>query len=152
MATRSDKKFLVKLWVRTSKKTIFRMHCVQHHVSMMKIGEEYVKKALAEFNDSKIREIIDANHPTFISMKSTKDDYETLGIRLINDYWQKLGYFAVMYKTSVSKIASCIFEYSLSAYEMRDIFETHGLTFKKKKIKKKDKLLLSDFHNRLSER
>jgi hypothetical protein len=126
---RSDKKFGVKVWIKSHDKDIFRTHCFNHHLSMMFVAEKYVITCLADFPDKKLEEIIETHLDKFNSINSTKDGYEPLGFRLINEYWQKLAFFAVKYKTSVVKVASCIFEYCLSAYELRGIEEEYGLTF-----------------------
>lgn len=127
--TRSDKKFGVKLWVKTQDKLIFRSHCFEYHLSMMFVGEQYLITCLDDLHDAKIKTIIEERLGRFEKLKSKKDKHEVLGIRVTNKYWQKLAFFAVMYNTSVAKIASCIFDFALSSYEVRFIEAEFGLTF-----------------------
>lgn len=127
--TRSDKKFGVKVWVKTIEKDLFRTHCFRYHLSMMFVAEKYVKTCLEDLPDVKLEEIIEARFEEFNSMGKSEYDYEVLGFKIKNEYWQKLAYFAVLYKTSVAKIASCIFDYALESYELRNVEEQHGLTF-----------------------
>lgn len=127
--TRSDKKFGVKLWVKTQDKAVFRSHCFNYHLSMMFVGEKYLITCLNELPDHKLKTIIEERLNRFTNINSKRDKYETLGVRVVNSYWQKLAYFAVMYNTSIAKIASCIFDYALSSYEVRSVEEKYGLTF-----------------------
>ena len=109
VTTRSDKKFGVKLWVPAISKDLFRSRCFEYHLSMMFVGERYLTTLLDETSDEYLDYIIHARLDRFLNLKSQRDGYEILGIRLTNDYWQKLAYFAVRYRTSVAKIASCFF-------------------------------------------
>lgn len=127
MKTRADKKFNINLWVPKTDKDIFRLHCFEHHVSMMFIGEKYLTICLDAFNDPKLDDIIEANHDEFLG--SLQDSHEKLGIRVTNKYWQKLAYFAVRYHSTVAKIASCIFNYGLGAVELQNVQREYGLEF-----------------------
>lgn len=126
---RSDKKFPVKVWVKKQDKNLFRLNCFKYHLSMMFVGEKYLTTCLNDFHDDKLKNIIEDRLTFFYKMNSRRDNYETIGIKLTNKYWQKLAYFAVMYDTTVSKVSSCLFDYCLSAYELRGIEEQHGLNF-----------------------
>ena len=145
---RSDKKFLVKVWISESRKKLFRTHCFEHHLSMMFVGEKLLAKALHDLDDSQIRTIIDERLMMYKSIVSTKDNYEVLGIKITNNYWQRLAYFAVYYDTSVAKIGSCIFDYAIQAYEMREVWRLFGMEFKRKKGKK---MPMEEMEKRLSQ-
>lgn len=142
--TRSDKKFGVKVWVKTQDKDIFRTHCFQYHLSMMFVGEKYIITCLKDMSDAEIEKIIEARLDKFNRIKSERDGYEVLGIKITNDYWQKLAYFAVRYRTSVAKIGSCIFDYGLTSYELRGVEEEYGLTFSYNRKKRFQGKSLSD--------
>jgi hypothetical protein len=149
--TRSDKKFGVKVWVKTQDKLLFRSHCFQYHLSMMFVGEKYLITCLKEFPDSQLEYIIDRNLSTYTKFNSTRDGYETLGIHLTNEHWQKLAYFAVRYRTTVAKVASCLFEYCIGAYEVRGIEEEYGLTFNDNKRKRYKEKSREDINERVSD-
>lgn len=148
--TRSDKKFNIKVWVPSQDKDLFRSHCMEYHLSMMFVAEKYLIVCLREFSDPKLNQIIETNLESFNKMNSKSDGYEPLGIRLTNEYWQKLGYFAIRYKTSVAKIASCLFIYCLSSYELK-IEEEFGLVFKDNKRKRYKGLSREDINERTSD-
>lgn len=145
---RNDKKFPVKLWISSSRKKSFRLSCVEYHLSMMFVGEEFIVRALKDLSDSKIHEIITERINTFIRVRKATEEYNVLGIRLTNIWWQKLGYFAVYYDTSISKVASCIFDYASQAYELKTVYKQYG-TYTKKKRKKG--MSGENFNERLSD-
>lgn len=151
MATRSDKKFGVKVWVKTQDKDIFRSHCFQYHLSMMFVGEKYLTTALKDFPDNQIDEIVEGRLDKYNKMNSKKDSYEVLGINLTNTYWQKLAFFAVRYRTSVAKIGSCIFDYCLSSYELRGLEEEYGLVFNYNRKKRFEGKTREDLNERTSD-
>jgi hypothetical protein len=148
--TRNDKKFPVKVWVKEQDKTLFRRHCFEFHLSMMFVGEQYLRTALTEFPDKQIEEIIESRLEKFYKMNSQRDNYEVIGIHLHNNPWQKLAYFAVMYKTSVAKVASCIFDYCLSSYELQ-IEEEFGLQFNENRKKRMKELGTESRYERTSD-
>jgi hypothetical protein len=148
---RSDKKFGVKVWVKSQDKDLFRTHCFEYHLSMMFVAEKYLTTCLDEFSDAKLYSIIEKRLDKYLHMKSTRDEYEVLGLKLTNNYWQKLAYFAVRYKTSVAKIASCLFEYCLSAYEIRGIEEKYGLVFNYNRRKNLKTRSMEDLDTRVSD-
>lgn len=148
---RSDKKFGVKVWVQSVNKDLFRSHCLRYHLSMMFVAEKYIEACLKDLSDYELENIIDSRINVFNQMKSSRIDFEPIGLKVTNDYWQKLGYFAIKYKTSIVKISSCIFDYSLTAYELRGMEEEYGLTFDNKKKNKKVNRDYLDLHERLSD-
>lgn len=148
--TRSDKKFNVKVWVKSQDKDIFRSHCFEYHLSMMFVAEKYLIVCLRDFSDAKLNKIIEDNLEMYQALNSKKDGFEALGLRLTNDYWQKLAYFAVRYKTSVAKIGSCLFNYCLSSYELQ-IEEEFGLVFSHNKKKRYRGLTREDINERTSD-
>jgi hypothetical protein len=127
--TRSDKKFNVKLWTTTQDKKLFRKHCTDYHLSMMFVAEKYMKTCLDEFPDTKLDEIISIYLGKFRVLNKSNEKYEPIGVRLTNNYWQKIAHFAILHDSTVSKVSSCLFEYCLNAYELQGIEEQHGLTF-----------------------
>lgn len=151
MKVRVDKKFEVKVWVKQQDKDIFRMHCFQYHLSMMSVAEKYLKVILSELPDKAIEDVIESRLEKFLRMKSKRDNYEVLGFNLTNAYWQKLAYFAVMYKTTVAKIGSCLFDYAISAYEVQGIEEEIGLEFNQNRKKRVRELGRESFLDRTSD-
>lgn len=129
---RSDKKFGVKVWIKKHNKNIFRQNCMKYHLSMMFVGEKYLRICLDDFSIEQLDLIINERLQKVISINPNRDGYDQIGIRLTNDYWQKLAYFAVRYDTSVVKIATCIFDYALSAYEVKLVEDNYGLKVGKK--------------------
>lgn len=118
---------------------------------MMFVAEKYIEACLKDLSDYELENIIDSRLNAFNQMKSFKIGFEPIGLKVTNDNWQKLGYFAIKYKTSIVKISSCIFDYSLTAYELRGIEEEYGLTFDNKKKNKKVRRDYKDLHERLSD-
>lgn len=118
---------------------------MQHHLSMMFVAEKYVELCLEDKSDYELDLIIEERLSIFKQMKTSRIEYVPLGFKVTNNIWQKLSHFAVKYQTSVAKIASCLFHYSVSAYEFRDLMKKEGITFKYKKVNGRD------YHN-LNER
>ena len=108
---------------------------MKHHLSMRFIAEKYLIRCLEDLNDDRLDEIIEDKLTHYITIKNLGGNYEVIGTGLVNAYWQKIAYFAVKHHTSVAKIATCLFDYSLTAYELKFVFEEHGLSFKEKKVK-----------------
>lgn len=127
---RSDKKFAVKVWIKKQNKKIFRMHCVEYHISMMSMTELMIKKCLDEFKEPVIDKILHERLNQFTNLKLERDEYTIIGTRVTNKYWQRLGYFAVKYDTSIAKIASCIFDYARTNFNIIQLGEKHGTVFK----------------------
>ena len=148
---RNDKKFQINVWVKKQDKDIFHRHCFEYHLSMMFVGEKYLITALTEFPDKQIENIINDNLETFNKLNSKKDGFEVLGIRITNNYWQKLAYFAVMYRTTVAKVASCMFNYCLSSYELKWVEEEYGLVFKQNNRKRFNNVTRKDLNERASD-
>lgn len=132
--TRSDKKFLVKVWVPIQNKAMFRAHCMEYHLSMMFVGEKYLTRSMDEFSDKKISLMLEDRLHVFSDLSGGQNVYTPLGIRVTNKYWQKMAYFAVTYHTSIAKVGSVLFEHALGAYEFKEVFEEHGLNFKRGKV------------------
>jgi ABC-type polysaccharide transport system permease subunit len=143
--TRSDKKFPIKLWISSSKKKFFRSSCMQHHLSMMFVGEQFIVRALQQFSDDKLHEIIKERLDRF---KHLSDTDEVLGIRVVNSWWQKIGFFAIHYETSVAKITSCIFDYAYEAYELKTVYKEFGTYIPRKRKKGVER---KDWEGRLSD-
>jgi hypothetical protein len=134
MKRKSSKKFLVKVWVPIQNKAIFRGHCMEYHLSMMFVGEKYLTKSLEQFSDERISLMLEDRLPIYNKLNKESDLFEPLGIRITNDYWQKLAYFAVTYHTTVAKVASVLFEYAIGAYEFKEVFQEYGLEINRKKV------------------
>jgi hypothetical protein len=134
MKRRSNKKFLVKVWVPIQNKSIFRTHCMEYHLSMMFVGEKYLTRSLDQFSDEKISLLIEDRLPVYNKLNKEHDLFEPLGIRVTNEYWQKLAWFAITYHSTVAKIGSVLFENAIGAYEFKEIFEEYGLEINRKKV------------------
>lgn len=148
---RNDKKFGVKVWIQSQDKDIFRMNCLRNHLSMMFVGEKYLTACLDDLTDEQIDRIIESHLEKYGRLNTKRDRYEPLGIRITDNYWQKLGFFAIRYKTSIAKIATCIFAYSLLSYELNIIHEKFGLNFKEKK-RNKINMTYDEFSERVSDK
>lgn len=118
---RSDKKYNIKVWVQKQNKDIFRTHCYKMHLSMMKVGEMYLTTCLEDMSDVSLKTIIDDKLDSFYKLSLRKEKYEVVGIHLKDEHWQRIAFLAVTYNTSVAKIASCLFDYSLRSYEIRSV-------------------------------
>jgi hypothetical protein len=134
MKRRSNKKFLVKVWVPIQNKAIFRTHCMEYHLSMMFVGEKYLTKSLDKFSDEQISLLLEDRLVVYNKLNKGKELFEPLGIRVTNDYWQKLAWFAVTYHSTVAKVASVLFENAIGAYEFKEIFDEYGLEINRKKV------------------
>lgn len=129
--TRSDKKFLVKIWIPSHNKAIFRTRCMEYHLSMMFVGEKYLTKYLDITNDEEISLLIEDRIEEYNNMSKNDYLYENIGIRITNEYWQKLAWFAITYHSTISKIGSVIFNKSLTKFELNGVYEQYGLSFNK---------------------
>lgn len=134
MKRKSSKKFLVKVWVPIQNKAIFRSHCMEYHLSMMFVGEKYLTKSLDQFSDEKISLLLEDRLPIYNNMNKCKEVFEPLGIRVTNDYWQKLAFFAINYHSTVAKVGSVLFEHAIGAYEFKEVFQEYGLEINRKKV------------------
>lgn len=104
---------------------------------MMFVAEQLILESLNNYTDTKLDSIIKERLVNFSQLNTKRDGYEPLGFKIKNDKWQKLAYFAVRYHTSIAKVASCLFEYARTNYELRTVLDRDGLTIKKKKEKVK---------------
>lgn len=120
-----NKKFLVKVFVAPQNKLIFQKNCMQKHLSMMFVVEEYMKYALDKLSTKEVNDIISSVYP--LQTNNTKN-LTPIGTRLTDEYWQKLGSYAINNGMSVSKVASCIFNNGLSTADLYKIIEEHGFT------------------------
>lgn len=102
---------------------------------MSKVGRIFITKCLNDYTDSILKKIIKERLGKFLRLNSKEENYSLIGIRVTNDYWQKLGYFAVYFNCSISKIATCLFDFCLDSYEMQKVWVEYGLTFNKKKYR-----------------
>jgi hypothetical protein len=114
---------------------------------MMFVGEQFIVRCLGDLSDVLIHEIISSRLES-LTMRRNDEAVTVLGIRLTNIWWQKLAYFAVYYDTSVTKIASCLFDYASEAYELKTVYKEYGTYTKKKK---KKGMSLQNFQERLSD-
>lgn len=118
--TRSDKKYLVKVWCTAINKKAFKSLCMSKHLSMLDVGSQIIVRILDQLSDTKMQSIINENLIKVKDISLKDEQYELIGFKFTDIYWQKMAYYAVMFDTSIVKIATCIFNYSIASGELRN--------------------------------